>query len=130
LPGHQVSLRDVQLLELGVARELDDLHAVLQGQRDAAQRVGSRDEHHVGEVVVQIEIVIVEVVILLGIEHLEQRRSRIAAKIRAHLVDLVQQEHGIVGAHLLQTLHDLAGQSADVRPAMAADLGLVAHAAQ
>ena len=35
-----------------------------------------RDEHHVGQVVVEIEVVIVEGVVLLGVEHLEQRRRR------------------------------------------------------
>jgi hypothetical protein len=74
--------------------------------------------------------VIVEGVVLLGIEHLEQRRRRVTAKIGAHLVDLVEQEQRIVGGPLLEALHDLAGQRADVRAAVAADLGLVAHAAQ
>ena len=37
---------------------------------------------------------------------------------------------GLLGAGLLQRLDDLAGQRADVRAAVAADLGLVAHAAE
>ena len=40
LLGDEVALGDGQLLEVGVAGELDDLHAVLQRQRDAVQRVG------------------------------------------------------------------------------------------
>ena len=94
------------------------------------KRVRRGDEHHVREIVVEIEVVIVEGVVLLRIEHLEQRRRRIAAEVGRHLVDLVEQEHRVVGADLLQVLDDLAGQRADVRAAMAANLGLVAHAAE
>src|SRR3546814_16843478 len=46
------------------------------------------------------------------------------------LVDLVQQEQWIGRPRLAQVLDDLAGHGADVRPAVAANLGLVAHAAQ
>jgi hypothetical protein len=46
LLGDQVLLGDVELLELGVARQLDDLQAVLERQRDLVPVVGGRDEHH------------------------------------------------------------------------------------
>ena len=73
---------------------------------------------------------IVEGVVLLRVEHLEQRRRRVAAEVGRHLVDLVEQEDGVVRARLAQALDDLAGHRADVRAAVAADLGLVAHAAE
>ena len=73
---------------------------------------------------------VAEGVVLLGIEHLEQRRRRIAAEVLADLVDLVEQEHRVARLRLAQALHDAAGQRADVGAAMAADLGLVAHAAE
>ena len=94
------------------------------------ERVGRGDEHHVGQVVVEVEVVVVERVVLLGVEHLEQGRCRVAAEVRRHLVDLVEQEHRVVGADLLEALDDLAGQRADVGAPVAADLGLVAHAAE
>ena len=68
--------------------------------------------------------------VLLGIEHLEQRRGRIAAPVGAELVDLVEQEQRVRRLRLLHALDDLAGHRADIGPAMAADLGLVTHAAQ
>src|SRR6185436_16550127 len=126
----QVALRDVQLLELRVTAELDDLHAVLQRNRDRVQAVRGGHEHHVTQIVVEIEVVIVEAVVLLRVEHLEQRGGRIPAEIRAHLVDLVEQEDGIVRAHALQVLDDLAGQRADVRAPVAPDLRLITHAAE
>ena len=60
------------------------------------QRVRRRDEHHVREVVVEVEVVVVEAVVLLGVEHLEQRRRRVAAEVGRHLVDLVEQEDRVV----------------------------------
>ncbi len=77
-----------------------------------------------------VQIVIAELRVLLRIEHLEQRRGRIAAEICAELVDLVEHEDRIARARLLQPLQDAARQRADVGAAMAADLRLVAHAAE
>ena len=67
--------------------------------------------------------------VLLGVEHLEHRRARVAAEVRAHLVDLVDHEQRVVGARVAQGPDDRAGHRADVRAPVAADLGLVAHAA-
>src|SRR5262249_22163779 len=68
--------------------------------------------------------------VLLGIEHLEQRARRIAAEVGAELVDLVQHEQRIARAGAADAADDVAGQRADVGAAMAADLGLVADAAE
>src|SRR5260370_7562907 len=67
---------------------------------------------------------------LLRVEHLEQCRRRIAAEVRADLVDLVEHEHRVAGTGLADALQDAPGQRADVGAAMPADLGFVAHAAQ
>ena len=48
----------------------------------------------------------------------------------AELVDLVEQEDRVLGAGLLHPLDDAAGHRADVGAAVAADVGLVAHAAE
>ena len=125
----QVLARDLDLLILGVAGDADDLHAVHQGRRDI-ERVRRGDEHHVGEIVVDLEVVIVEGVVLLGVQHLQQRRRRIAAEIGAHLVDLVEQEQRVRRLRLAHRLDDLAGHRADIGAPVAADLGLVAHAAE
>ena len=125
----QVLLGDRDLLVLGVAGQADHLHAVEQRRRDV-HGVGRGDEHHVGQVVLDLDVVVDERVVLLRIEHLEQRRRRIAAEVLAHLVDFVEQEQRIAHADLGHVLQDLAGHRADVRAAMAADLGLVAHAAE
>src|SRR5262245_36621616 len=125
----QMLARNLYLLVLGVAGDADDLHAIHQGRRDV-ERVRRRDEHHVGEIVVDLQVVVVEGVVLLGIEHLEQRRGRIAAEIGAHLVDLVEQEQRIRRLRLAHRLDDLAGHRADIGAPVAADFGLVTHAAE
>ena len=77
-----------------------------------------------------VEIVVAEGVVLLRVQRLKQRRGRIAAEVAAQLVDLVQHDDRVVGFGAANALDDLAGQRADVGAAMAANLGLVVHAAQ
>ena len=124
-----MTLGDLDLLVLGVAGEPDDLHPVHERLRHA-ERVRRGHEQHVRQVVVDLEIVVVEGVVLLGIEHFEQRRGGIAAPIGAELVDLVQQEQRVGRLGLLHALDDLARHRADIGAAVAADLGLVAHPAE
>ena len=126
----QVIGRDLQLLFLGVAGELEHFHAVAQRRRNRIEHVRRGDEQHLGQIERHVEVVIAERVVLLRIEHLEQRRRRIAAEIGAELVDLVEDEHRVLRLGAAQPLDDLAGQRADVGAAMAADLRLVAHAAE
>ena len=73
---------------------------------------------------------VLEAAVLLGVEHLEQRRGGIAAEVLAELVDLVEQEQRVGGSGFLEVGHDLARQRADIGAPVAADLGLVAHPAQ
>ncbi len=68
--------------------------------------------------------------VLLRVEDLEQGRGRVAAEVGADLVDLVEHEHRVAGTGLVDPLQDAARQRADVGAAMAADLGLVADAAE
>jgi hypothetical protein len=69
-------------------------------------------------------------VVLRGIEHLEERRRRVAAPVGADLVDLVEEDDRVHAAGLLDGAHDAAGQRADVGAPMSPDLGLVPHTAQ
>src|ERR1035441_10605139 len=68
--------------------------------------------------------------VLLGVEHFEQGRGWIAAKVHRHLVDFIQHKDGVLGAGLFHHLDDLAGKGADVGAAVAANFGFVAHAAE
>src|ERR1019366_1721610 len=121
---------DRELLATRVAGDLEDLHAVAERRRDRVGDVRRRHEHDVREVVGDLEVMVGEGVVLLGVEDLEQRRRRIAAAVVADLVALVHDEAGVDGPALLHPLDDLSGQRAHVRPPVPADRGLVMHAAE
>jgi hypothetical protein len=130
LPRPEVAVRDRELLVDGVAVERDDLHAVEQRPGDALDEVRGGDEEHLGQVELDVEVVVAERVVLRRVEHLEQRGRRIAAPVGAELVDLVEQDHRVHRPGVAERAHQPARQRADVRAAVAADLGLVAHAAE
>ena len=73
LARHQVALGDLELLLLGVAGELDDLHAVAQRPGIGSSVVRRADEEDLREVERQVEVVVAEASVLLGVEHLEHR---------------------------------------------------------
>ncbi len=59
--------RDLELVLLAVAGQLEHLHPVEQGRRDGIEDVGRGDEHHLGEIEGEIEIVIGELVVLFRV---------------------------------------------------------------
>ena len=130
LARQQVAAGDRQLLLGRVAVEGDDLHAVEQRRRDRVEQVRGGDEDDLGEVDLDVEVVVAERVVLSRVEHLEQGRRGVAAPIGADLVDLVEQDHRVHRLGVAQGADDPARQGADVGAAVAADLGLVVQAAE
>ena len=76
LLGNQEAAADLDLLLLGIARQLDDLHPVAQGGRDRVDQVAGRDEQDLAQVEGHLEVVVLEGVVLLGVEDLEEGRAR------------------------------------------------------
>ena len=68
--------------------------------------------------------------VLRRVEDLEQGRARVAAPVGADLVDLVEHDHRVHRLRVLERADQAPGEGADVGAAVAADLGLVADAAQ
>ena len=95
LPRPEVAAGDRDLLVDRVAVEADDLHAVEQRPRDRLGDVRGRDEDDLREVELDVEVVVAERVVLRRVEHLEQRRRRVAAPVGADLVDLVEHDHRV-----------------------------------
>jgi hypothetical protein len=130
LPRNQEGLRDLDLLLRRVAGQLDHLHAVAQRAGNRVEQVRRGDEEHAREVEGHVQVVVAEARVLLRVEHLEQGGGGVAAEVGPELVDLVQHEHGVVGARLLQPLDDAPGKRPHVGAPVTANLGLVADAAQ
>ena len=122
--------RNRELLGLQIAGKTNDFHAIAQRFRNRLQRVGGRDEQHLRQIVVDFEIVIVERVMLLGVEDFEQRRSRIATPVAAKLVHFVKQNDRVHRFGATHRLNDATRECADVRATMATNFCFVAHTAQ
>ena len=88
----QVVARDRDLLVGRVAVEPDHLHPVEERPRDGLGHVPGGDEDDLGEIELDIEVVVAERVVLRRVEHLEQCRGRISAPVGADLVDLVEHD--------------------------------------
>ena len=92
--------------------------------------VGRAQEHDPGKIEGHVQVVVAEGVVLFGVQHFQQGGRGIAPEIGAQLVHLVQHDDRVAGPGLLDGLDDAAGHGADIGAAVAADLGLVMHAAQ
>ncbi len=92
--------------------------------------IGGRDEEDFGQVVVEVQIMVVEGIILFRIQDFKQGRRGITTKVHAHLVDFIQTKHRIVAFDFFQTLNDLARQSPDVGSSVTADFSLISYTAQ
>ena len=68
--------------------------------------------------------------VLRRVENFKQRRRRIAAEIRPHLVDLIQHHHRIARAGLAKLCDDSPRHRTDVRSTMPANIRFIAHPAQ
>src|SRR5690606_3489773 len=98
--------------------------------RRNVQGVAGGNEHYIGQVEIDFDVVILESMVLLGIEHLKQGRRRITAEIGAHFVNLVEQEQRVTHTYLGHVLENLARHRTDVGTSVTADLGFVAHTAK
>jgi len=92
-----VLLGDLDLLILGVAGDaMISMRSISAGGMLSVLR---GDEHHARQVVIDLEVVVVEGRVLLGVEHLEQRDDGSPRKSMPS-VDLVEQEQRIGGLAL------------------------------
>ena len=122
--------RNLNLLFRKIAAHLNKLHSVEQRCRNRVQVVSCSNEHHMRQIVVNIEEVIVKSIVLLGVEDFEQSRRRVTVICHlAYLIYLVENEDGVGRTSLEQALDDTSRHSTDVRLAMASYFRLVMHSA-
>ncbi|MNE61901.1 hypothetical protein D3C80_1571470 [compost metagenome] len=73
LLGPQVALGDGQFFFGDIAGQADHFHAVEQRPGYRIEGVGSAHEQHLGQVQAQVEVVVEEIDVLLGVEGFQQR---------------------------------------------------------
>ena len=121
----QVPLHNLELLGLGISREVDALHSIEEWTRNPIQIVRRGDEQHLGKVERNPQIVIDEGRVLCRVEHLEQRGARVALEGHAKLVYLVQQEDRVLRLCLTHTLDDSTRHGTDIRTTVAPNVRFV-----
>ena len=130
LPRNQIALCDLELFALRVAGEAHQVHPVHERPGDGLREVRRSDEQHLRQVERHPEVVVRERVVLRRVQHLEQRRRRIALERHAELVHLVEQEDRVLGAGLLHPLNDAARHGAHIGTPVTPDVGLVPSATE
>ena len=130
LARDQIPFGNGDLFAFRITGKLDDFHPVEQRSRDGLQLVGGCDEENLRKVVSHFQVVVAEFHILFRVEHFQQRRGRITMEIHGQFVHFVQHENRVVRFDPAQGLQDASRHGSDVGAAMAADLGLIAHASQ
>src|SRR5436309_9557128 len=66
--------------------------------------------------------------VLGWVKHFEQRGCWIPAKVRADLIQFIQQNYRVAAFGAAQRLNDAPGKRANVSPAVAANLRFIPHA--
>ncbi len=122
--------RNFLFFMIEISGKFNHFHPVLQRKRYGITDIRRCDEHDLGEIVIDIEIMIVERRVLLRIENLQKRRRRIAAEIHAHLVHFIHKNHGIHDAGALHRLDYFSRHRTDIRSSMAANFRFIPYAAQ
>src|SRR5882724_9585691 len=130
LPPYEISLRNFDFLALGVTGYGNHFNPIPQRFGHALDVVRSADEDYLRQIKWHVEVTIDKRVVLPRVEHFQQRAGRVAAKIRANLVDLIKHENRVPRTGAPQFLNDSARHRSDVRAAMTADLCFIAHTAE
>src|SRR5262249_4164398 len=130
LARNKIVLCDAELLLLSVAVQLNHFHAIQQGWRNCIEDVSRGDKQDSREIKRHIEVVISEGMVRFRVQDFQKRGSRVAAKVRANLVDFVQHEYGITLSSTTDALNDLARQRADIGSPVPSDLSFIADAAE
>src|SRR6266496_2326668 len=130
LPLYEISLGNFDFLALGVTGYGNHFNPIPQRFGHALDVVRRADEDYLRQIKRHVEVTIDKRVVLPRIEHFEQRAGRVAAKVRADLVDLIKHKNRVPRTCAPQFLNDSARHRPDVRAAVTADLRFIAHTAE
>src|SRR5438093_13406876 len=130
LPLYEISLGNFDFLALGVTGYGNHFNPIPQRFGHALDVVRRADEDYLRQIKRHVEVTIDKCVVLPRIEHFEQRAGRVAAKIRANLVDLIKHENRVPRTCPPQFLNNSTRHRSDVCATMTTDFRLVAHTAE
>src|SRR5947209_2904666 len=94
------------------------------------KNVCCRYKEDLRQVIVNVEVMISERAVLLGVEDLEECCTWVAAVIAAKLIDLIKQNDRINGSSSLHELDDLPGHRSNVGPTVTPYLRFIMNAAK
>ena len=128
--GKEVALSDLDFFFQGVATDINDFHTVPKGRLDCAQIVARGQKHHLAQIVIQVEVIVVKSVVLFRVQDLEKGGRWIAVMVSSKLVDFVEDEQRIARSGFFQVLQNATWHCANVCLAMSSDFGFVTKSAQ
>ena len=71
-----------------------------------------------------------EIIVLIRVEHFQHGGGRIAHITAGHLLDFIEQNHGVTGAGLFDSLHDASRHGTNIGAAVSANFCFVVHSAE
>ena len=113
-----------------VATNLNQFHTVKQSRRDGSQVIGCSDEHHFGQIIIHIQIVVMERMVLFRIQHFQHCRTWITTMVTSQFVYFIQNNHRIRCFCLDKTLNDTSRHSTYVCFTMSANFRFIVYATQ
>src|SRR5438552_5015010 len=114
-----------QFFFLCITRQFDDLHSVAKGWLNGIKQVGRGNEHDLGKIEGNAQVIISESRVLFWVQDFQQCGRWVSAIIHSNLIYFVHHKHWIVGASLMNSLDDSSWHSSDVGTAVTADFCLV-----
>ena len=130
LLGDQEFDRNKVFLLRKITAELNDLHSIQKGLGHRLQGVCRGDEHHLGQIEREVDIMVLISGVLRRIQNFQKRVRGVALVIGAKLVDLIQKEDGIGSPRVFDAGDDPTRHRTDVGTTVTPDLRFVVHAAQ
>ena len=127
---NQVPGCNLYFLFLDISADFNQFHSIQQRLGNCIQIICRRNEHHMAQVIINVQIVIMESAVLLGVKDFQQGRCRITFKIARHFVYLIQDKHRIGCARFLQILDNPPAHRSDISTPVTTDFRFVMQSAQ
>ena len=105
--GQEMAFGNLNFFIFGITGQADNFHSV-QKRAWHIQRVCRCHEHHVGQIIINFQIMVVESAVLLRVQNLQQGRSRIPAIIVTEFINFIKQEQWVRCSGFFHTFDNFA----------------------